>query len=145
MGLDMYLKGKKSLFKDYNNPDNDFKEDGYEVDEIILNLGYWRKHPNLHGWIVQEFAKGVDDCEPIYLGEEEINQILEAIRNDKLEPTTGFFFGNDPTHDSTDPEMLEWYKEQKAEDISIFMNALAWLKSENHKKAWRSVEYRASW
>jgi hypothetical protein len=26
-------------------------------------VGYWRKHPDLHGYIVETFADGVDACQ----------------------------------------------------------------------------------
>jgi len=59
MGLDMFLHGEK-YFWGHNGKRP--KEDGFEVKEHILELGYWRKHPNLHGYIVQTFADGKDEC-----------------------------------------------------------------------------------
>jgi hypothetical protein len=59
----------------------------------IYELGYWRKHPNLHGYIVQEFADGKDECQEIPLGEDELIQIMEAVKANELPHTTGFFFG----------------------------------------------------
>ena len=57
MGLDMYLEGRKSRY------DKQETEDGFPLQTKVLELGYWRKHPNLHGYIVQEFADGVDECQ----------------------------------------------------------------------------------
>jgi hypothetical protein len=127
MGLDMYLNG-----------DNFFPYDHYRrrstppVKREEVELGYWRKHPNLHGYIVNNFADGIDECQEIGLTRENLHQIIEAIKNKQLPETTGFFFGT--SHDSD---------EQISEDIAIFENAIKWL--EEKTGAWRTVNYRASW
>jgi hypothetical protein len=128
MGLDMYLKGDK-FFASYNG--NRPKEDGFEVSRHELQLGYWRKHPNLHGYIVQTFAEGKDECQDIDLSAENIEQIIKAVEDGILPPTTGFFFG------ASDGS-------EKEEDLAIFKAALEWL-NVKEKEVWRSVVYRASW
>ena len=55
MGLDMYLYGDKSVSS--SSDANPVMEDGYIVSNKILDLGYWRKHANLHGYIVDRFAE----------------------------------------------------------------------------------------
>lgn len=126
MGLDMYLEGKKHL--GFNKTQT---EDGFELKEKTLELGYWRKHPNLHGYIVQNFAGGKDECQEIELSEENINQIIQAIKDKALPHTTGFFFGSsDESDDQPSIEILE--------------KALAWLKTEVTGE-WRSIVYQASW
>ena len=67
MGLDMYLTGEKYLLTDHENPDNNRTEDGFPLKGKLLRLGYWRKHPNLHGFIVNTFADGEDTCHQISL------------------------------------------------------------------------------
>ncbi len=131
MGLDMYLDGEKFLWTDWKNPANNPSEDGYQLRSKTLRLGYWRKHPNLHGYIVAKFANGVDNCEPIYLSDTAIEQIIDAVSRDDLLYTEGFFFGES---DGT----------EKGEDIRIFKAALQWLRTEEPGVA-RSVHYRASW
>jgi hypothetical protein len=128
MGLDMYLKGAKFFTSfDGKRP----KEDGFEVSQHELELGYWRKHPNLHGYIVQTFADGKDECQDIDLSDKDIETIIQAITEANLPHTTGFFFGES---DGSETE----------EDLRIFNAALAWLKSKE-QHAWKSVKYRASW
>ena len=51
MGLDMYLTGEKFLTRQGTTT-----EDGYPVKERHLALGYWRKHPDLHGFIVLRYV-----------------------------------------------------------------------------------------
>ena len=80
MGLDMFLYADKN---------------GSEEE-----VGYWRKHPNLHGFIVNNFAGGVDECQRIDLSLDDMTDIVEAVKNDDLPITTGFFFGySDPDRD----------------------------------------------
>lgn len=125
MGLDMYLTGRRDLF--------DTKSKRGEKNAEEYDLGYLRKHPNLHGYIINEFADGVDDCREIELSADRIRQIIKAIRNRDLPETTGFFFG---TSDDTE--------EQIAEDIRILEDALKWLEGEEPRFC-RSLSYRASW
>ncbi len=127
MGLDMYLTGEKFVMQ------GSLQEDGFRLRSRILELGYWRKHPNLHGYIVQNFAGGKDECQDIDLGVNRIRTIIAAIKAQELPDTTGFFFG---ASDSS--------QEQMDEDITIFERALAWLETEE-PGIFRSVTYRASW
>jgi hypothetical protein len=131
MGLDMYLDGEKYLWAHSQNPDDIPREDGFQVKSRTLRLGYWRKHPNLHGYIVQNFADGIDNCQPIDLQEEDIEKIFDAVARGDLPHTEGFFFG------ASDGS-------EKEEDIHILKAALLWLRIDE-PNAFRSIRYRASW
>lgn len=89
MGLDMYLEGNKYLGTNWDNPELNPREDGFEVRGRVLRLGYWRKHPDLHGYIVETFAEGVDECQEIALSVANLEQTLAASEADQLPPTTG--------------------------------------------------------
>jgi hypothetical protein len=125
MGLDMYLEGHRFDF------DEKEQVDGFPVKQKVLELGYWRKHPNLHGYIVETFADGVDECQEIALGKEEIEKIMEAVKNRNLPMTTGFFFGESDGSEAPG-------------DLEILTRALRWLKDER-RGLYKSVYYRASW
>jgi hypothetical protein len=132
MGLDMYMQGEIHLPFDTVK-----KLDGFKVDKLVLEIGYWRKHPNLHGYIVKEFAGGVDECQRIDLSREQLVQLLKAVKEDKLPPTEGFFFG-------------ESDGSEKEGDIQVIEQAIAWLDGEKKTKGqrkgeYRSVVYKASW
>lgn len=88
MGLDMML----------------FMENKNKEEEI----GYWRKHPNLHGFIVNNFADGIDECQRIDLSLDDMIDIIDAVKNNDLPSTTGFFFGY--SDDSRDTETLEIFR-----------------------------------
>ena len=148
MGLDMYLRGEH-----YNSDrnrhgeisrsklDNEFEISNYEVD-----LGYWRKHADLHGYIVNTFAEGKDNCQKIELDENDLDKIIMAIRNDKLvKDHSGFFFGN-----STEFGYYEGKEKEYA--INCFEKAKKFIRrgKELFEKDGlfiqpRSVSYQASW
>lgn len=131
MGLDMYLEGRTFIPTNWQHPEQDEHRDGFRVQGTILEIGYWRKHPNLHGFIVQTFANGVDECQEIELGKEQMEQIIAATKEKRLPHTEGFFFGQS---DGSEDE----------ETIHTFEKAIQWLEGQTDKE-WRSVIYRASW
>ena len=59
MGLDMYAH---SMPKDDNRPPVDFDVEGLHLDHTP-RIHYWRKHPNLHGWMAGRYYEkgGTDD------------------------------------------------------------------------------------
>jgi hypothetical protein len=130
MGLDMYLSGRKTPLGFKGNKQ---EQDGFVVSEIIVDVGYWRKHPNLHGYIVETFADGVDECQRIVLSKEDMQKIILVVVDKQLPVTEGFFFGT--SDDSND---------QRASDISIFSAAIDWLDAQPEDE-WRDVYYQASW
>ena len=130
MGLDMYLFGRKSPLG-YKGGLRE--EDGFRIDAIHLKMGYWRKHPNLHGYIVKNFADGEDLCQEIPLSEDNIAKIIQAIRAKELPETRGFFFG-----ESEDTEG------QRLLDIQTLQTALDWVNTAPEHE-WRDVYYQASW
>lgn len=132
MGLDMYLTGSKYL-ADSVKDGRKMQEDGFKVKEVNLKLAYWRKHPNLHGFIIQQFADGVDDCSEIDLDKNNMLDIIKAIHEERLPDTEGFFFG-----------VSAGTPEERAADTLIFQKAIEWLDLEE-KGVWKSVTYRASW
>lgn len=146
MGLDMYLRGEQ-----YNSPYHEElpqpKLDGkYAISDYKVDLGYWRKHADLHGYIVDKFAEGKDDCQEITLTQKNLEDIIDAIRNDNLKlDHSGFFFGN-----STE---FGYYNEpEKNYAISCFEKAIEFLKEGFEMKEKydlyvepRGVYYRASW
>lgn len=154
MGLDMYLYGEKSVSSETDA--NPVMEDGFIVENKTLAMGYWRKHANLHGYIVDTFAEGNDECQKIWLGEEDLEKIIETLKSDGMfeERVEGFFFGKSYFPGESDEYYS--YDKQKDNDISIFTKALEWYRNkapgvgkygdENFK--WpesRGIYYQASW
>ena len=115
MGLDMYMCGYKG--NDENNSED---------------IGYWRKHANLHGYIIRTYADGVDECQRIRLTADDIAEIRDAVANKRIHErtTTGFFFGQSYGDD----------REAK-NDIHILDGILKRMRQDSEYK----VFYQASW
>lgn len=142
MGLDMYLYGDKSRFRHSAHPDKEMpSEDGFRVHSTTLSIGYWRKHPNLHGYIVQNFADGKDECQRIPLTADDLRKIRDAVFDDKLPDTSGFFFGQSARPGD------DWYDNQLQHDNKVLTDAINWLEAEQPEDEinYRQVYYEASW
>lgn len=139
MGLDMYLTGDRYKQTEY---DDDYNEinieyvDGFKLESQRLSIGYWRKHANLHGYIVNTFADGVDECQVIHLNVDNLRQIAKALREGDLPHTEGFFFGSDDWRE----ECRKYYED----DAKVFDKAAEWVESAP-AGVWNTVQYCASW
>ncbi len=123
MGLDQYAyvaaqEGQKAQF---------YEEYGLTEDKKTVaeprEIAYWRKHPNLQGWMEQlwinrlaaegktpkesSFGSSFNGVE-IELTWEDLEQLERDILADQLPETAGFFFGNDSS---------EYYKNEDLEFI----------------------------
>ena len=91
-------------------------------------LAYWRKHPNLQGWMESRWEMkgrpgdreehsimGDFNCIPLELNHDDLNDLEDAITNSELPETQGFFFGSDSD---------EHYKGQDLEFIEKAREAL---------------------
>jgi hypothetical protein len=70
---------------------------------IVEQAGYWRKFNALHGWIVENCAGGIDECQKISLSRQDLQDLLDTLNivssdydraEELLPPTAGFFFGS---------------------------------------------------
>lgn len=167
MGLDMYLNARKYISPtDYEAtraknweeivPDPEFNElkrffpakalefqDGGA--EVKMNVMYWRKANQIHGWFVDHPQDGVDECIETDVSHEDLRNLLKLckiVHNDhsmgaELLPVTEvFFFGN------YDPE--EGYDEYYFEQIDITIKALEVLLEELPESDYQ-FSYRSSW
>ena len=132
MGLDMHLYGEKWYRPNWQNPKNNFIEDGFRLATKQLELGYWRKHPDLHGFIVKEFGECVETCERVDLSTEDLEKIIEAVKSQTLPKTTGFFFG---ISDGSEDEKT----------IAVLQKAHEWVLAGKQTDICRGVYYSASW
>ena len=137
MGLDMYAyaaqKGQHEKFwEDYN-----FETEKSSV-EKPRELAYWRKHPNLHGWMERLWLeRGGDNSDSSWgsnfngveleLTLEDLDQLEQDVERGRLPATKGFFFGT---------EADEHYK---AQDLQFIQNARDAI------RAGERVCYNSSW
>ena len=99
MGLDMY-----AYHTSVKPPaDVDFDEDGVPESE---QFHYWRKHPNLHGWMAKLYkgkgGTGDFNCQPVVIDLADLDMLETAIERGKLPHTDGFFFGQSSGHEKDD-------------------------------------------
>ena len=77
----------------------------FETREAV-ELHYWRKHPNLHGWMESLYFEkgGAQDfnCVPVELTADDLHRLEADIRAGNLPQTNGFFFGASDGSESTD-------------------------------------------
>ena len=104
MGLDMYAyKVKKGLIKE--QVDFTLPESVEEGD--VSRVHYWRKHPNLHGWMEELYREkgGKSDdfnCDNVQLTEDYLIKLERDIKSKDLPETSGFFFGESSDDDNVD-------------------------------------------
>jgi hypothetical protein len=90
MGLDMYA---------YMTDTAPAKPVDFPEPENSKELHYWRKHPNLHGWMQQLYeAKGGENPDfnvaTVRLESGDLEKLEAAITENELPETCGFFFGD---------------------------------------------------
>ena len=140
MGLDMYAyvaarAGQQQEFYDGSAFD---KETGdFENPKVTKprELAYWRKHPNLHGWMEQLWerkmqAEGKDDPSSfngieLELTYEDLEMLELDIIAGTLPDTTGFFFGQN-ANDLYQSQDLEFIRDARAElvlGLRVFYNS----------------------
>lgn len=121
MGLDMWAM--KIAKPEDPSPVNklvevDFSPSEYYSEDQISELCYWRKHPNLHGWMEQLYYKkggkssSFNGCN-LVLTLEDIEDLEKDVMYDKLPHTAGFFFGeSDPDDKEKDLEFIKLAKKE---------------------------------
>ena len=131
MGLDMYAyvaarAGQQNEFYESAVMDQETKEYVSSTVTKPRELAYWRKHPNLHGWMEQLWIRKGGSNEgsswgtnfngiELELTHADLDELERAITHGQLPATRGFFFG-----DGAD----EYYREQ---DLEFVKNARAEL------------------
>ncbi|MGO9547341.1 MAG: phosphoglycerate kinase [Rhodomicrobium sp.] len=88
MGLDMYARTTKRRLKSAVD---------FATKETDQELHYWRKHPNLHGWMENLYRRkgGAQEfnCTTVQLTPNDIDLLEVVIGENKLPQTCRFFFG----------------------------------------------------
>jgi hypothetical protein len=155
MGLDMYLRGKRflsqyddqdkstsdELTEKFFTPEKGDSDFAFRVQEVVAELGYWRKANAIHKWFVDNVQDGVDDCGDYYVTREKItelrdvcNKIIEdnSLADLLLPPQVGFFFG------STDID--KWYMDT----IVYTRDLMNKILESNELDGW-AIFYHSSW
>lgn len=129
MGLDMYayVATKSGEMKEY------YESYDYETDSGPAakprEIAYWRKHPNLHGWMHKLWNEkghsGDFNGDELELTWEDLDRLEYVVKHQELPGTSGFFFGNDADDHYRDQD-LEFIKQARAElflGLKVFYNS----------------------
>ena len=146
MGLDMYLIGHHYNTAYRDDVPRPKLDDKYDIESMNVDLGYWRKHADLHGYIINTFADGVDECQKIELSEDDLDKIIMAIREDKLEKDhSGFFFGNSSNNGYYEKKEKEYAISTLQRAKTFLQEGVKMMKESELYMQPRYVYYRASW
>jgi hypothetical protein len=137
MGLDMYAYSANKAGAQTEYWDNSNIIDGEVVSTCTKpkEIMYWRKHPNLHGWMECLWErKGRPGAErdvdtfngiELELTWEDLMELEYDIAHKALPSTQGFFFGDD-SDDYYKKQDQEFIKEAKADllcGLKVFYNS----------------------
>ena len=145
MGLDQYAyvaarTGQNAEWWDGAELDPDTRD--YRNDKVNKprELAYWRKHPNLQGWMESlwkrrmhesnqeihesEWGSGFNGIE-LELTSEDLDDLERAVTHGQLPSTQGFFFGGDADQHYRDQD-LAFIRDARAElfmGLKVFYNS----------------------
>jgi hypothetical protein len=139
MGLDMYAyvagrAGQQSEFYEGAEWDPVLKESVNPKVTKPRELAYWRKHPNLHGWMAEQWIINQTGSEgtpnqfngvELELTREDLDELEKCVLEGSLPSTSGFFFGNE-ADDYYKQQDLEFIKNARAElfcGLKVFYNS----------------------
>lgn len=122
MGLDQHARYTHSPITQGTDFERDFSDTEFH---------YWRKHPNLQGWMEKLYYKKggtakVFNCVSVQLTQEDLLRLQQAVLGNNLPETDGFFFGKS-------------YGDEQEDDLKFISEAL------NHIAEGKSVYYTSSW
>ena len=141
MGLDQYAyvaakSGQRDEFYEGAEFNQDTREFENKTTTRPREIMYWRKHPNLQGWMEalwlrkggsnegSEWGTNFNGVE-LELTYEDLEELERAVVHNQLPPTSGFFFGDD-ADDHYREQDLQFIKEAKAEifcGLKVFYNS----------------------
>ncbi len=134
MGLDQYayVAAKAGQREEYYET-SEYNEKTKEWTSKIAKpreIAYWRKHPNLQGWMEQLAQKKSLDYDSfngieLELTWEDLDDLERAVTHNRLPETTGFFFGN-PSDEHYREQDLQFIREARAElflGLKVFYNS----------------------
>ena len=133
MGLDMYayVAARAGEYDEYYAADGTYADGEWTVPGKTKprELAYWRKHPNLHGWMRRLWEsqgnEGGFNGDELELTWQDLDALELAVTHGQLPGTSGFFFGED-SDSHYRAQDLEFIKNARAElflGLKVFYNS----------------------
>ena len=133
MGLDMYayVAARAGEYDEYYAAEGTYADGEWTVPGKTKprELAYWRKHPNLHGWMRRLWEsqgnEGDFNGDELELTWADLDALELAVTHGQLPGTTGFFFGEDSDNRYRESD-LEFVKNARAElflGLKVFYNS----------------------
>jgi len=167
MGLDMYLKYRKSFHGYEHTSDSDEKEKYHNIIEaagldgmvtsdspfveVETTVIYWRKANAIHGWFVNECGGGVDECQSIPVTREQLVKLRELCFEALSIPAGSSLQDHAPTVLPPTPgfffgsyDVDEWYVSDLERTMREIDRLLPLLPVDGEGWDWGLV-YQASW
>ena len=139
MGLDMYAyvaarAGQQAEFYEGSEWDPDHKEHRNPNVNKPRDIAYWRKHPNLHGWMAQRWLeregnelRETDNFNGIEfeLTAEDLDDLEYVVKKRRLPATSGFFFGDnaDQHYYNEDLKFIQAARAEMFLGLKVFYNS----------------------
>lgn len=102
----------------------------FEHPEGAVEFFYWRKHPNLQGWMRNLYTKKGGNkefnCVPVLLTERDLSDLELDLMRGNLPRTSGFFFGTstcDEEETQNDLQFVRQARELIANGFTVFYSS----------------------
>ena len=100
MGLDMYACTMRAEFVGDRQTDVMPTTDEEREQAELTDIAYWRKFNHLHGWMENLYREkggqeNIFNCRTVRLELDDLERLEQALKNDELKHTPGFFFGGE--------------------------------------------------
>lgn len=136
MGLDQYAyrahqeNAKEKWYEDahWDGEAADFVNSDSTIEKPV-EIAYWRKHPNLQGWMENLYRSREGDGDfngdELELHLDDLIDLELAVKTKSLPTTTGFFFGSpsDEHHYDEDLSFIAAARHAIAEGYRVFYNS----------------------
>ena len=134
MGLDQYAM---AVYPHRENTDFDYVWTRSDNADKITDLAQWRKHADLQGYMEELFyAKREQageplerdwqafNCQAVRLSFQDLEDLENAVKNENLPHTTGFFFGQSHPDDKKDTlKFIVKARKAIAQDMEIYYDS----------------------
>ena len=126
-----YVAARAGEYDEYYAADGTYADGEWTVPGKTKprELAYWRKHPNLHGWMRRLWEsqgnEGGFNGDELELTWQDLDALELAVTHGQLPGTSGFFFGED-SDSHYRAQDLEFIKNARAElflGLKVFYNS----------------------